>query len=370
MNRFYIHILIFLGLIIISACQQTDQVALDIPTTYNFDNVNYQGQKDRIAMLQELAEYARSANSVNATPLSATAMSNIYQNTNNPFTDPNLNASTKQLKNKVFPNNGIQDLFERCFTLLAQVSQQTSVAAAPGQAGIATSLDGSKTYLLTSNGMELAQFIEKGIATACMYYQSTVVYLGPIKMNVDNKAITSGKGTAMEHHWDEAFGYFGAPTDFPSNINNLELWAGYSNKVSGQLGSNSRIMNAFLKGRAAISAKEYDVRDEQIDIVREEWEMILAAVAISYLNDAKKAQNDPALYYHYLTEAYAFIMGIKFGHLHTINDSTVDQLLRTLADSASPLQANFYATSIQDIDNTINSLSSAYTRLEDIKAIL
>ena len=352
------------------ACQTTDSNILNVPTIYEFENVYYQGQVDRINMLQELAAYAKSANTLNAPSLDALTMINMYQNTNEPFSDPALNASTKDIRAKMFPNDNIPDKFAQYLTSLASVSQHTSRMAAPGVAGIATSVDGKQSFLLNDNGVELAQLIEKGIATACMYYQSTEVYLGPVKMNVDNKGIIAGRGTAMQHHWDEAFGYFGAPIDFPSGITELELWAQYSNKVNPLLGSNSRLMNAFLKGRAAINAELYEVRDEQIEIIRAEWELVLAAVAVSYLNDAKEAINDPALYCHYLTEAYAFLMGIKFGHDHTISDAQVDILLETLTESSDPLQINFYNTAIQDIDNTINGIADSYTRLADIKGSL
>ena len=189
-------------------------------------------------------------------------------------------------------------------------------------------------------------------------------------MNVDNRSLTVGRGTNMEHHWDEAFGYFGAPVDFPSNIFNLSIWAGASNKINSILGCNSRIMNAFLKGRAAISAQDYDTRDEARERIKEEWELILAAVAISYLNDAKENANDPALFYHNLTEAYAFILGLKSGPSKIILDTDIDLILTMLAGSSNPLEANFYTKTTQDINNTIDAISSTYTSLEDVKANL
>lgn len=351
-----------------SACQKTDDQTYTIPTTYNFDNVDYTGQIQRVNMLEELATYAKSANISGSNQLSAIAMINMYKNSNAPFADASLNASTKQLKNKVAM--ALQAEFENYMTAQETTSLSTNQTAMANQAGIITSNDGNQSFLLNANGVELAQIIEKGLAAACLYYQSTVVYLGETKMNVDNKAVTDGKGTNMEHHWDEAFGYLGAPADFPSNISNLELWAKYSNKVNSILGCNSKIMNAFLKGRAAISAEDYDARDEARETIKTEWEVILAAVAISYLNDAKDSSADPALYYHYLTEAYAFIMGLKYGASKTIADSDIDNILSNLAGSPNPLQANFYSTSMQDIDSAINAIANTFTSLEDVKASL
>ncbi len=351
-----------------SACQKSDELGYTIPTTYNFENVDYSGQTQRIDMLAELATYAKSANTTNSSSLSATKMIDMYNNSNTPFSDADLNTSTKQIKNKVA--TGFQNEFESYMNAQETASLSTNLVAMQNQAGILTSNDGNESFLFNENGVELAQVIEKGLASACFYYQSTVVYLGPTQMNVDNKAVVAGKGTNMEHHWDEAFGYFGAPIDFPSNINNLQLWAKYSNKVNSILGSNSKIMNAFFKGRAAISADDYDARDAARETIKAEWEIILAAVAISYLNDAKANATDPALCYHYLTEGYAFIMGLKYGASKSIPDTDIDTILTFLAGSPNPLQANFYNTTDQDITNTINMIANTFTTLKDVKASL
>lgn len=356
------------GIISLTACQKNTKKNYTIPTTYNFDNVDYSDQTTRISMLKELANYAKSANVAGAPALSSTAMINMYTNTNAPFSTAALNISVKQLKDKTDPI--VQNNFETYLTALAAASQHTNQLAADGQAGITSTSDGSKSYLLNANGMELAQLIEKGIASACFYYQATVIHLGENNMNVDNKAIIAGKGTSMEHHWDESFGYWGAPIDFPSNNQNLELWAKYFNKVNAVLGCNSKVMNAYLKGRAAISAQDYDTRDAMRSSIKANWEVVLAAVGISYLNDAKKNQAEPALYFHYLTEAYAFIMGLKYGASQTLSDANVNNLLQQLAGSANPLQANLYETKIQDIDNIINALANTFSSLENIKASL
>lgn len=353
-----------------TACQKTDNTDYTVPTTYDFANVDYAGQTARIIMLEELAAYAKSANTPNQPQLSALTMEYMYENNNangNPFSNPDLANETKQIKDKVEPS--AQAVFITYMNALEIASQNTNMTASNGQAGIATDNNGN-TYLLNENGLELAQLLEKGLAAACMYYQSSAVYLGPTKMNVDNKAVIDGKGTNMEHHWDEAFGYFGAPKDFPANTSDLDLWAKYSNKVSPAIGSNTKIMNAFLKGRAAISAEDYDTRDEMIAVIRQEWELVLAAVAISYINDAKRAGSDWAACYHYLTEAYAFIMGIQYGATPKINQADLNTILENLAGSADALNANFYNVTAQKMDAAINALAATYTDLEAVKASL
>jgi len=55
---------------------------------------------------------------------------------------------------------------------------------------------------------------------AVFYYNIAEVYTRPGKIgaSVDNIIVTPEEGTDMEHHWDEAFGYFGAPIDFSSSV--------------------------------------------------------------------------------------------------------------------------------------------------------
>lgn len=358
---------IVLGLV---ACGPTDAI-LVVPDTYDFENVSYQKQMDQISMLQQLSNYAKSANIPFSPELSLTQMRNMYENTNKPFDNNALNSSRESLKDNINLNGNTHDFFSRCFTQLSHLSEHTNRTASPGSSGIATSLDGTKTYLLTANGLELAQLIEKGLASACMYHQAVTIYLGYVKMNVDNKAVLAGKGTLMQHNWDQAFGYLGAPKDFPSNTTDLKLWAKYINKVSLVLGSSTRLTNAFRTGRAAININDYVERDRQINIIRQEWELVLAAVAISYLNDAKRVSNDPALYCHYLTEAYAFLMGIKYGYARDASkDAQINTILETLADNNDPLLANFYATTITDIDNTTNAVINLYSKLSDVRTAL
>ena len=73
---------------------------------------------------------------------------------------------------------------------------------------------------MDANGIEYTQLIEKGLMGAVFYYQITNVYLGDGKMDVDNAdQVDPDNGkyyTTMEHHWDEAFGYFSDAVDFPT----------------------------------------------------------------------------------------------------------------------------------------------------------
>lgn len=327
-----------------------DQLSYNVPTTYNFQNVNYSGQSTRIAMLDALGNYIKTGNTGAA--LDAQVMKNMYANANAPFADAALNTSGKQLKDKTIAP--AREAYEAYFDAIALASQSNGVAASSGQAGILTTAD-NKTYLVDANGVELGQVIQKGLMGAVFYYQAVDGYLTPAKIGagVDNTTVTPGEGTAMEHHWDEAFGYFGAPTDFPTNLNNLKYWANYSNQVNPAINSNKILMDAFIKGRAAISAKDMAGKEAAIATIRAEWERLVAASAIHELNAAKNNIADQAKKSHYLSETIGFVMSLKYKTDRKLTDAQYNQVMASIG-------TNLYNTTGANIATAIDILSAAY----------
>jgi hypothetical protein len=320
-----------------------------IPTTYNFTNANYLGQTQRIAMMDALSTYMKTGNT-SGTTVDAIVMKNMFSNTGNPFADNTLNASGKQLKSKTYALD--QALFESYFDSLALNSQST-VAGTNGVAGVVVSPnDATKKYLCSATGIEYNQLITKGLMGATFYYQATSVYLENIS-TADNATIVSGQGTAMEHNWDEVFGYFGVPTDFPTTLTGLKYWGSYSNQRNGVLASNATLMTALLKGRAAISNQDYTTRDAMVTEIRNAWEKIAVGSAIHYINAAKDNLTDDALRNHALSECLGFVMSLKYNISKTISDTQLDQVKAYLGN-------NFYTVSINNLDNAKNLLSTIY----------
>ncbi len=354
---------LFLGamvaLLAFSSCDKAKDDTYDIPTTYNFDNVDYSGQTQRLDMLSEISAYAKSTNVANATALDAVKLKDMYANTNAQFSDATLSASTKTIKDKMVSST--QSTFDTYIDALATASQSTAATAANGTAGIITNNDNSKSYLLNANGVELAQVLEKGIMGACFYYQGTAVYLGSGKIDVDNEAIVDGQGTSMEHHWDEAFGYFGVPTDFPTNTTDLRFWGKYTNLHETVYPLNDKIMDAFLKGRAAISNDDMDARDEAIATIRKNWELVVAASAIHYINEAINS-SDAAVDHHSLSEAFGFLMGLKYG-VGTLTVANVESLLTDTFGSNDPLQVNLYNVTNAKLETAKTTLVGLLTDL-------
>lgn len=320
-----------------------------IPTTYNFLNVSYSGQTQRMDMLDSISNYMKQGNS--GTVLSAVQMKNMYSNTGSPFGTAALDASGKQLKSKTYSAD--QTYFDNLFDSLAVVSQSGTNTGSNGTAGVVTSsTDPSKKYLMNANGLEYAQIIKKQLMGAVFYYQGLETYLGNLSVK-DNTTVVAGEGTAMEHYTDEAFGYLGVPVNFPANTAGVKYWGEYTDEVNTAIAASAPLMNAFIKLRAAVSNKDYPTRDAQIIIIREQWERVVAASAILELTEAKAGFADDAMRNHLLSEAIGFINALKYNSNKKISQTQIDAALTALG-------SNLYTISIANIDNAINTINGVY----------
>jgi len=350
---------LLLGAFLLTACNDDpeDEISYDVPDTYNFENVDYSGQTTRLNMMEEMTAYMKTGNE--GAVLDAEKLKNMYANTGDAFDDDALNSASKDLKTKTFSLD--QSLFEEYMDLIAEASQSAGQTGSNGTAGLVTSNDGAKTYLLAANGFEYTQLIEKGLMGACFYYQATAVYLDEERIGsaVDNTEVTDGKGTDMEHHWDEAFGYLGVPADFPSTTEGARFWGKYSNGRDALLGTNEALMDAFTKGRAAISAKDMDTKNEMIPVIRENWEKVAAGTAIHYINSALGSFSDDALRSHTLSEAYAFTLALKYNPDRIISTEQINEIFELIGD-------NLYEVSSDDLNTAKDKLADWY-EMEDIK---
>lgn len=362
--NFKILTVLILFVLTIASCTEDEPITPEytIPSTYNFENVSYSGQTQRLAMLQEIKNYMETANTA-GNSVSADKLKAMFENdaANADFTQ--TYDDSKQLKSKTFENQ--QAIFESLFEDFETASQST-VPAINGTAGVQVSLDGLKAYFVNSNGLEYTQVIEKGLMGACFYYQATAVYFGDDKMNVDNETVEPGEGTAMEHHWDEAFGYLGVPTDFPTNTDGLAFWGKYTNSRNALLETNTTIMDNFLKGRAAISNDDLTARDEAIIEIRNTWELVSASTAIHYINSALANYSDDALRNHALSEAAAFVYSLQFNPTKKVTNTNVNDLLILIGGDSAFANMNFYLSTETNLQSAKDQLATYYS-LEDKK---
>lgn len=344
----YPTLLLTASLAFLASCEKTETPDLVVPDTYAFDNVDYSGQTTRLEMLTQLTNYMKTANS--GATVDAALLKAMFANSGNPFGDAALDGSGKQLKDKCFELD--RAYFEDWMDVMAAVSA-SALPAEDGQAGIGSS--GSSSWVFDAQGVEPIQLIEKGLMGAVFYYQAMAVYLSDERMSADNETVTPGTGTLMEHYWDEAFGYTAMPVDFGSPYDNsaLRFWARYANGRDPLLGCNEKLALAFRTGRAAISAKDYALRDEQIAIISETWEDVCAGTVVHYLNEAIVEIGDDAVRNHVLSEALAFARSLKYNPNRRIS-------LEQLAEFEALLGDNFYQAALQDLRDARSLISGIY----------
>lgn len=329
-----------------------------IPTTFVFtddagnNTVNYSGQTERLDQLSEMVVKMKLGTTE---VVNAQVLKDMFANTGGNGNGNFSFSSTKQLKDKCFLID--QPLFEQWMDSIALASQDFAMTASNGQAGVLTS--GTSTYLVSENGIEYVQLIEKGLMGAVFMHQALNHYFGDTQMAVDNTTAVDAAGgkfyTQMEHHWDEAFGYFGVEIDFPSSPG-TRFWGKYCNSQDATLGCNAIMMNNFIKGRAAISNDVYADRDAAIQAIRVMWENISANQAIKYMEDAiGYFGNDNAKYLHALSEAYAFARNLRYAPEATrrMSQSEVTNLVALFGD-------NFWELTNNDLNTIKSTLEANY----------
>ena len=353
-------ILPVLAIAILTGCKKEEKKeneGYNVPSTYNFENVSYSGQTTRMDMLEELVAYIKTSHTSSGAALDAQKMKDMYAGVNAPFSDADLNASTKNLQGKTY----FEDTTYYIDVLDSAAAHAQVLGAENGKGGV---LEGAgRIILVDANGFEYAQVIDKGLMGSVFYYQSLDYYLTDEKIGdaVDNSTVEPGKGTNKEHHFDEAFGYFGAPKDFPSNTDDARFWAKYCNGSNSIIGSN-KIMDEFLKGRAAISNKDKTAQDDAVAQIKTSWEKIAAATAIHYFNASISNFTDDAERCHVLSEAWEFTKAIKYNRDASISGTKVQEVLDALGD-------NFWTVTLSDIETARNILADA-SGLSSVKSEL
>lgn len=358
------------GMIIVTGCKKdkkepdanvttppTPSPTYTVPTSYTFANASFSTSTQRIAMLGELTAYMRSAHTTTAATqptISAQKMKDLFMNAANQFTDAALNSSGIQLKDQCGTTFNFVTDIESQFDDAELAS--VFAAATPTNTSANTTTRGkligaSSAVLVNSNGFEYKELAEKGIMGALFYYQAMNIMANI--SSYDNSTVSNGS-TLAEAKWDEAFGYFGVPITFPTSTVGLKNWGSYCNSVNVAIGSNTMIMNAFLKGRAAISAKDNTARDEAKLAVISTWEKVAAAKCISYLKGAKTNFADDARRHHNLSEGYGFVISFRYNPNKSISDTDINALL------------GYFHASTKLWDVTTTDMDAAIAKLETV----
>ena len=324
------------------------QTAPETPSSFLFtadglNTVSYGGQTARLDMASEMM----SAIASNGTTVEA--LRGMFGNTGDYFSDAIV--STKDIKSKTAASNAVSSTaqiaihasFDSWFldyaTNVAPIvpvdgSNDPVIMAAAGSAGMAGSRE------LNAKGMEYDQIVAKSLIGALCLDQVVNGYLSEVKIgdavdNITRDPNEDNNATAMEHHWDEGFGYvygkFG-PDNVIGDLGTDGLLGKYLNKYDDY---SAIVFDAFKKGRQAIIENCSKVRDEQAQIIKETLSKVVVTRAESYLRDAAAENNTYTPdYFHALSEAYGFILSLQFTHTASgyayFTHAEVNDMLSTL----------------------------------------
>lgn len=395
--RFYMLLVLLYG-VSFSCSENEDPIDLsneiEVPTTYSFtrnnqSTVSFSGQTTRILMGEEL-----NVGLLDFDQATETSLIEMYRNETidgndaDPYSNEDLNAATKSIKSKVAASRDffsanvtdgvkIKTDFENWIAgQVNEVFENRNVAAFPGLPGQLP--DGSSTRYVNANGLEYNQMVIKGLIGALMtdqmlnnYLSTSVLDEADNRANQDALITEDGKSyTTMEHKWDEAYGYlYGTSSDASNPNTDLGSADNFLNKYLNRVendadfsGIAESVFNAFKKGRAAIVAGAYDIRDEQAEIIRTEISKVIGIRAVYYLVQAKFLLEQPnpemGAVFHDLSEAYGFIYSLAFTRQNGSDQpyftlAEVDALLEDLLDDGENGLWDVKASTLDDLANRI-----------------
>lgn len=357
----------------------TVKLITEPPITYEFTRngettVSYSGQNERLDMLEIIKKNILKAGD-NGEIISEQALIDAFNNTGGnggglfPF------ESTTQLSNKTFQPDLDDKLFENLFASAAAASlvARNGQQASDGVAGLITRESNGATVLIDANGREYSQLIEKGIMGAVFYNQIYNTYFSDARTgdDVENTALAEGKNyNDMEHHWDEAFGYWNPPLDFTSNWpderkNETRFWSNYSNTVDPSLRINSLIMDAFKEGRAAIVNNDLATKNTKRIEIAENLELVAAATAVYYLNDALEALNAGNIgdAFHVMSEVWAFTNALRYNPNRKLSLDAIEEI----KEQDLGANSNFWNVTPEGLNKAKATLVTAYPKLAPVQ---
>ena len=386
-----------LMIFVIVGCSSDDEndddgaALIDTPTEYSFESrfssgessVSYSGQVVRNLLINDIkTQMGADAGGGDATTLLSMMANN---NANQAILSSAGDMSTVQTKYHDISSSHLNDRL----TAVADI-------IIPGyDANAGTLVNGwvqecAAAGKTRANGVRLDQITQKTLWGAVSYWQATSKYMS--KIPTDDNSLASGDAnyTAMEHHWDESFGYFGAALDYntgysddvdrksgPYNDSNSDGsidfkseynvgWAVTAAKRDDCSACDTNydftktIFDAYLEGRTLIT-NQADLSDilVQRDLVMNTWEKVVAAVSIHYVNDvaadiaALIAAGDATItpgsdatadYENHWGEMRGYANGLLYNTFKLISDANLNRILAVMGTApVYPSDGNFTA---------------------------
>ena len=420
----WLAVLLTVASLFLSACGSDEEdnaetleegaATITVPPAYVFDSrftpgessVSYSGQVVRNLLLQDLKSLTDSVGKDGGRSVGVADMLKLYEyddalNLKTGTTTGSLSASEshysklstgKNLVGKISDepvigyNRTADDLVREWFETLAENSQDRDKLATP-------------MAYTSDDGVDMSQMINKVLIGAVPYYQATGVYLGGL-LERDNSEARNGTDpyTAMEHAWDEAFGYFGAARDysrytddqlagsvddftfdsngdgsidFKSEYNfGLSRNAGKRDKGGSGVDFTQEIFSAFLAGRTAITNQGSVA---EISAYRQTaangMEKVIAATVVHYINDTLSdmsklgtgEENIANLNKHW-AEMKGYTVALQYNPFRLITDGQLAELHGIMGKAPIYDQpgSNAYNTQVNNYKRAKDVLQAAY----------
>lgn len=420
----WLAVLLIVASLFLSACGSDDEDDIDeleegtttiaVPQAYVFDSrfmegessVSYSGQVVRNLLLQDLKSTTDSVGKDGARPVAVSDLLKFYEyddalNLKTLTTTGALSASEshysalstgKNLVGKISDemvigyNRTADDLVREWFKGIADNSQDSDKLGTP-------------IAYTTDDGVDMSQMINKVLIGAVPYYQATGVYLGGL-LERDNSEARNGTDsyTAMEHAWDEAFGYFGAARDyfrytddelagkvddftfdsngdgsidFKSEYNfGLSRNAGKRDKGGSGVDFTQEIFSAFLAGRTAItnqgSVAEISAHRQA---AANGMEKVIAATVVHYINDTLSdmsklgtAEENIANLNKHWAEMKGYTVALQYNPFRLISDGQLAELhgIMGKAPIYEKPGSNAYNTQVANYKRAKDVMQAAY----------
>jgi len=303
-----------------------DVKAYTVPSTYNFGNANYTSSTQRIKMAVELDTYLKTANAGSAlVPLDQTKADNLWNNSNNPYSDASLNTSGINITTPMANASLFKSYVD------SSIIYNNGTTALQGTGGFVPR--GTNKIIVGPRGLEYSQAYTKGVMGS-LFFKEAMRLLASVKA-MDPKDTATAQAA-----WDQAFGYLAVPLDYDTaktyastDANRPLLWGGYLAERGKSIKAGGIIFSAFLKGRAAIGAYDKTVRNAQADTIMAKWEQLAAASALAYVTSptASSAIGNLGTQFHALSEGFGFILALQYrsanGKLSASDFTTLNNII-------------------------------------------
>lgn len=395
-----------------------DGDTLAVPAAYTFESrfqagtssVSYEGQVVRNLLIQDLKTVIDNLGKPGASPVTEAQLLKLYDHSDadnllslttagsTPVLEAQYNkiSTGKKLTDKISGDmvagtgKTADQLIRGWLQTIAANSQNSSKM-------------GTTAVYIDDAGRNLSQMIQKLLHGSVAYYQGTGVYLQGL-LTQDNTVAKPKTGgvdpfTAMEHSWDEAYGYYGAARDYArytdaqlaggaadytfdtNGDGKIDLASEYNYTFARNAGKRDAgggtdltktTFDAFLKGRTAITNKgTTEAITAHRTVVLNNWEKSIAATVVHYINQVKTAMagltetstpaNMPTLS-NVWGEMKGFSMGLQYNPFKLISDAQLTQLHAALGEApvfTVPADASHTAY-VAKLDQAKGILKAAY----------